>query len=447
MSEYLVPIVIITFLILVNGLFVAAEFSIVAVPRTRLAQAAERGSRAARHALSIVKSPKRQNLYLATAQVGITIASLGLGMYGEHVVADWLVVPLEELGRLAEPLAHTLATILAIGLLTYLHVVLGEMVPKSLAISHAEPVVFRLDGPMRVIQRFFSPLVAVLNAIGNGVVRLMGIPPVDAHARLLSPEELEYLVEESTEGGLLDPEDQLYIENIFDLRDRTVGQVMTPRNHIVGIALTTDEDEVLARVCEGRHSRYPIYDQSLDDIVGVLHVKALARYHVRQPEAAGFDLQGLVGPVIYVPESLPLDQMLVRFRRQRNPIAIVVDEFGGTAGLVTLEDLVEEVVGEILDEFDEEVPPLEILEADLVRVRGDLLVDELNQLCDLALQHPEADTVGGLVMALLGRVAQRGDRVEVDGATLEVEAVEGLAVQTVLVHLVQPEDQTGLDAH
>jgi CBS domain containing-hemolysin-like protein len=200
------------------------------------------------------------------AQVGITVASLGLGMYGEHVVAEWLLVPLERFGHLAEPLAHTLATVLAIGALTYLHVVVGEMVPKSLAISHAEPVVLRLDGPMWVIQRLVTPLVALLNAIGNGIVRLMGIPPLDAQARLFSPEELEYIVEESAEGGLMDASERLFIENIFDLRERTVSQVMTPRTHIVGLPVTLDEDEVMARVCEGRHSRYPIYEGNLDAV-------------------------------------------------------------------------------------------------------------------------------------------------------------------------------------
>jgi CBS domain containing-hemolysin-like protein len=433
-SEYIVPSLIIALLILLNGLFVAAEFAIVAAPRTRLTQAAERGSRAAANVLAILANPARQNRYLATAQIGITVASLGLGMYGEHTVAEWLVGPLSRVSPQAEALADTVATILAIGLLTYLHVVLGEMVPKSLAIQHAEASVLRLDAPMRVLRGLFSPVVLVLNGIGNGVVRLLGIPPVNAQARLFSADELEYLMEESAEVGLVEPAEQLFIENIFDLRQRTVGQVMTRRKQIVGLPLTASEADTLRFACQQRHSRYPVYDHGVDDIVGVLHVKTLARQQAnrdRQP----FDLRQLARPVAYVPESLPLDQMLTRFRRDRRQLAIVVDEYGGTAGLVTLEDLIEEVVGEILDEFDLETAPLERLSESLVRVRGDLLVDELNQLCDLDLEHPEADTVGGLVMASLGRLAEQGDCVAVDGVTLEVEAVEGLAVQTVLVRL------------
>lgn len=443
MNEYLVPLLIIGFLILLNGLFVAAEFAIVAAPRTRLAQAAERGSGAARDVLAILADPVQQNRYLATAQIGITIASLGLGMYGEHTVADWLYAPLSRLTPLAEPLAHTVATVLAIGLLTYLHVVLGEMVPKSLAIQYAESSVLRLDAPMTVLRKIFSPIVWVLNGIGNAVVRLMGIPPVNAQTRLFSADELEYLMEESAEVGLMEPAEQLFIENIFDLRERTVGNVMTRRKQIVGLPVTADEAETLRFVCQERHSRYPVYAKGLDDIVGVLHVKTLARQQAnraRQP----FDLRQLARPVAYVPESLPLDEMLTRFRRDRRQLAIVVDEYGGTAGLVTLEDIIEEVVGEILDEFDQEIAPLERLGDDLVRVRGDLLVDELNQLCDLELAHPEADTVGGLVMAGLGRVAGQGDSITVDGVTLEVEAVEGLTVQTVLVRL--PATESAHDA-
>ena len=442
MDEYLIPLTIIGLLVLINGFFVAAEFAIVAAPRTRIAQAAERGSGTARNVLDILNSSKLQNYYLATAQVGIAVASLGLGMYGEHTVAEWLVGPLsriEVLTAWSETIAHTLATVLAIGLLTYLHVVVGEMVPKSLAIQYAEPAVLRLDAPMRITRKIFWPVVFVLNGIGNVIVRLMGIPPAGAQARLFSPQELEFIVEESAEGGLVEPGEQLFIENIFDLRERTVGEVMTPRNTIVGIPVTAGEEDVLQLICEERHSRYPVYDDDLDEIVGVLHAKTLARQQANR-EAQPFDLSQLVRPVLYVPESLTLDRMLVSFRRDRGQLAVVVDEYGGTAGLVTLEDVIEQVVGEIQDEFDQEQPPIETVTAGLIRVRGDLLVEELNQLYDLGLEHPEANTIGGLVMAQLGRVAQPGDVVEAQGIIFEVEAVRGLAVQTVLVRLTTPEE-------
>ena len=434
MNEYLVPMGIILLLILLNGLFVAAEFAIVAAPRTRLTQAAARGNRTAREVLDILADPIKQNRYLATTQIGVTIASLGLGMYGEHTVATWLLQPLERFTPLAEPLAHTIATVLAIGLLTYLHVVLGEMAPKSLALQNAETAVLRLDPPMSLLRKLFAPLVLTLYASSNGIARLLGVRPPTPQARLFSPDELEYLMEESAEVGLIEPAEQLFIENIFDLRKRTVSQVMTPRKQIVALPISASEQETQDLICEQRHSRYPVYNRSLDDIVGVLHVKNFARQQANRNQQP-FDLGQLSRPAPFVPESLPLDDMLTRFRRERQQMAIVVDEYGGAAGLVTLEDIIEEVVGEILDEFDREIPPLETLADGALRVRGNLLVDELNQLCHLDLVHPEVDTVGGLLMSTLGRMAHEGDRVTVDNVSFQVESVEGLTVKTVLVRL------------
>ena len=433
MNEFIFPIAIIALLILLNGLFVAAEFSIVGAPKTRIAQRAASGSNVAEGVLKILNDPDRQNLYLATAQVGVTIASLGLGMYGEHTIADWLVDPLQVLGRLAEPAAHTISGILAIGLLTYVHVVVGEMVPKSIALQSAERTSLRLHHPMAIMEKIFFPIVVSLNAIGNGVVKLMGIQPAEAQARLMSPDELEFIVDESYAGGLIQEDEQLFLENIFDLSERTVGQIMTPRTRIIGIPVKTSEEAVLRRICQSRFTRYPVYDGNLDHVVGILHSKDLARHQVHSSDP--FDLKELVRTAIFVPESLSLEHMLIRFRKEGVQMAIVFDEFGGTEGLVTTEDLVEEVVGEILDEFDQEIPPIQFLGPTLLRVRGDLLLDELNQHFDLNLGHPDADTVGGLLMASLGRVLHTGDNLDIDGIHFEVEAVKGLAVQTVFVHL------------
>lgn len=433
MMEILVPVSVILVLIALNGVFVAAEFAIIAAPYTRLTALAEEGSRAARHVLSIQRDPDQQNRYLATAQVGITIVSLGLGMYGEHVAAEWFLELLHNLGRLAEPLAHTAASILAVGLLTYLHVVLGEMVPKSLALQTAERMVLALEQPMLWMERLLRPLVWVLNAIGNRIVHLLGVQPLDAASRLYSPEELEFIVDESFEVGLLESSERRFIENIFDLSERTVGQIMTPRTRIVGIEVHASLQEVLHRLCETRQTRYPLYEGDLDQVVGILHIKDLAR---RQAHG---HLDGKLGelkrPAVFLPESLTLEKTLLRFRAEGLQIAIVIDEFGGTAGLVTLEDLMEEVVGEIQDEFDQEIPPIEELSEGVLRVRGDLILDELNQLYDLNLEYPQVDTVGGLVMAALGRIPEPGDRVEFDGVSFEVESISGLAVQTILVRL------------
>ncbi|MBX2997615.1 MAG: HlyC/CorC family transporter [Caldilineaceae bacterium] len=433
--EVFIPLGIISVLILLNGLFVAAEFSLIAAPPTRITQRAEAGSADARRVLSILRHPPAQNRYLATAQIGITVVSLGLGMYGEHAIAEWLLDPLEHYTTLAAPLAHTIATVVSVAILTYLHVVLGEMVAKSLALSHAETMALAVSLPMRILEWLLSPVIFVLNGLGNMITRLMGVPPAESHARLLSPQELEFIVEESYAGGLIEPAEQLFIENIFDLKERTVGQVMTPRTRIVGIAVDEDEATALDLVCETRHSRYPIYERSLDQIIGVLHVKDLARYRLK-PDTP-FDLHEFarLRPVPYVPDTVTIDAMLVRFRQERISLAIVVDEFGGTAGLLTLEDLVEEVVGEIQDEFDEETAPFEQLDTHTLRVQGSLLLDELNQHFDLDIDHPEVNTVGGLIMTELGRIPEAGDAVEVEGILFSVEEVEGMAVQTAQVKL------------
>lgn len=433
--EVFVPLAIISVLILLNGLFVAAEFSLIAAPPTRIAQKADAGSTDARRVLSILRNPTAQNRYLATAQIGITVVSLGLGMYGEHAIAEWLLDPLEHYTSLAAPLAHTIATVVSVAILTYLHVVLGEMVAKSLALSHAETMSLSVSLPMWVLERLLSPVIFILNGLGNLVTRLLGVPPAESHARLLSPQELEYIVDESYAGGLIESAEQLFIENIFDLKERTVGQVMTPRTRIVGIAVDEDEETVLNLVCETRHSRYPIYERSLDQIIGLLHVKDLARYRLK-PDTL-FDLHAFarLRPVPYVPDTVTLDAMLVRFRQERISLAIVVDEFGGTAGLLTLEDLVEEVVGEIQDEFDEETAPFEQVDAHTLRVQGSLLLDELNQHFDLDLNHPEVNTVGGLIMTELGRIPEAGDEVDVEGIRFSVEEVEGMAVQTAQMRL------------
>ncbi len=433
MSDILTTIAIITALIVINGFFVAAEFAVAGASRPRVAQLAEAGSASAKHVLAVLASPVEINRYLSTAQVGITIASLGLGMYGEHAIATWLIAPLELYAGLGEAAAHTIAAIVAVSLLTYLHIVLGEMIPKSLALQSAATTAVTLSSSMQLAERLFRPLTMVLNAIGNTLLRWIGLPISAAETRLISTTELTYIFEESSDGGLLDPSEQVYLENVIDFNQRAVGQIMTPRNRMAALDVHADLATVIALICEERHSRYPVFAEDRDDILGILHVKELARY--LHATAEKFDLSRIIRPAVFVPESLSLDEMLAQFRTQHFQVAIVVDEYGGTAGLVTLEDLAEEIIGEIQDEFDEELPPFTELDATTLRVRGDLLLDELRQHFDLNFEDEESETVGGLIMAALGQVAEPGQEVEVDGVRFAVEAVEGLAVQTALVYL------------
>jgi CBS domain containing-hemolysin-like protein len=432
---FLVPLLIISTLIFLNGLFVAAEFAIIAAPKTRIAQQANRGSKVAIQVLKIIKSPDLQNRYITTAQVGITIVSLGLGMYGEHVLTEWLAGILHPLESLAEPTAHTIATVAAVGLLTYLHVVIGEMIPKSLALQNSEAAVLILTRPMFIVEKLFFPLVLLLNQLGIGVTKLLRLPPPDSNAHLLTSAELEYIIGESSGRGLLERSDQLFIENILDLEERTAEQAMTPRNRICSIPADANRKRVIEIICETTKTRYPVHEGDLDKIIGVLHIKDLAREIVHNPDAETINYHKLVRPAFFIPETLPLDELLVRFRGGNSHIAILFDEYGGTSGIITLEDLIEEVVGEIQDEFDEETIPIEELSPHLLRVRGDVILDELRQLYHLDWQYEEAVTIGGLVMTELGRIPKPMDVVRYQGVKIEVAKIDGWAVEEVFIFL------------
>lgn len=437
MSEFLIPITLIIALILLNGLFVAAEFAIIGIRPTRVAQLVEEGNRTASGIKQILDSPQLQDRYIATAQLGITIASLGLGMYGEHVVAEWLLGPLEQWIDLDETTAHAIAAVVAISLLTFAHVVVGEMVPKSLALQYAERTALGIAGIMRLAKIVFYPAVGLLNALGNGMLRAIGIPPAVAHERIYSPKELVLLVEESYEGGLLTDNEEQLLHNIFDLSERRVRQVMTPRLRIAAIPLDIGEQELLKLVAESPYSRFPVYDGDLDHVVGLLLLKDVVRHQISGQEP--FDLNKLLRHMPVVPETLRVEQLLVAFKRSRVHMALVIDEYGGAAGLVTLEDLVEEVVGEVHDEFDIELPPIRQVEPGVLLVRGDLLIEDLREdtMIDLPEEEdlPNVETVGGLVISLLGRPAHPNDRIVLNETNFIVERVDGRAVALVRIEV------------
>lgn len=436
LSTYLIPITIITVLVIINGIFVAAEFALAASQYTRMTQLVEAGKPAARNVLKILRSPKLINQYLSTAQIGITIATLGLGMYGEHTLAHWIEEAFPDVSWIGEAAIHTVSILIAIFLITYLHVVIGEMVPKSLALQSPNESAIRLNGVMTFFDRLFFPLSFVLNGIGDGLLRMAGVPPMDAASRLISSEELEFIVAESSEEGLLAPSEQLFMENILDFQDRNIGQVMTPRTRLVGISIDATLPEVLDIVGENGFSRYPVYKDDMDHVHGILHIKDISRFYVDDAIANNeFTPEKAMRPVIFVPESVSLGQMLGQFQHEHMQVAMVVDEYGGVDGMVSMEDLVEELVGEIQDGDENEIVPFRQLEEGLLRVRGDLLLDELEQHFELDLNDDDADTIGGFVMALLGRVPDLGDSVESENVRFEIESMDGLAVGTVLIDL------------
>lgn len=420
----MIPALIIAGLILLNGLFVAAEFAIIGASRTRIERLARQGNRLARIVRSVLADARKQDRYIATAQLGITTASLGLGMYGEHVLAEWLAHRLEALGDLRWIGAHAAASVGAVAFLTYLHVVLGEMVPKSLALQAPGRVAMGIALPMRGIEVALYPLVAALNGIGNGFLRLLGIErSAVGEERYRTADELGFIVAESRAGGLVAREPARIVQELLEFSDLTAGEAMVPRTRVVALPLGADSAHV-GRILEAeRHTRYPVYDGSLDDIVGVVHVKDL----LAQLRGRDSLHRSVVRDVPFVPATEPLDAVLALLRRTRSHLAVVMDEHGGTAGIVTLEDLFEEVVGDIAEPGER---PVIRREPDgSVSVAGTVRLEELGEALGLVLEHEEVDTVSGLILAGLGRPAVVGDRVEHEGVVLEVSAVRGRGVQ------------------
>ncbi len=440
------PSLIILLLVILNGLFVLAEFALISVRPTQLEPLADEGSRTAKQVLETLHSPKKQDAYIATAQVGISIVSLALGMYGEAQIALFIEPYLAWLFNLTlhDALITTLGYILAVGLLTYLHVVGGEMVPKSIALSNPSQAVLFIARPMQMMQSLFKIPVYILNTIGLWLLQLFHIPPVEVHTRLHSTEELEQIVAESADEGLFEESEEEIILNIFDFSDRQVHQVMTPRRKIQAIAHDMALPEILKLVSESKNSRFPVYHGNLDHIIGILHLKDLVRQQIRHK--GNFDLRLLIRPAPIVPEQYPVDKLLAAFKRQHIHIAIVLDEYGGTAGIVTLEDLVEEVVGEVRDEFDLENEPLVRVSPGVLEVLGSYLIEDLLDEVDLGHEEdlPDVETIGGLIMAQLGRPPQVHDQVTYhENVHFTVLAVDGLAVARARVEfptLEQPAD-------
>jgi len=418
-------------LVAVNGVFVAAEFALIAASRTAFEHRAAAGDRAAARALAVLSSPRRQDRYVATAQLGITFASLGLGMYGEHALAGLLEPHLD-----AFPLfgAGTLSGILALGTLTIAHIVVGEMVPKGLALQQPERVVRLAHWPMQLVEWLLFPLVILSNGIAISLLRLFGIHrDMNRVEHLYTPEELQLIVEESEKGGALRADSGRILRELFEFGDLTASQAMVPRVRIVGIPVGATPADVRRILTRSLHTRYAVYDGDLDHIVGMLHVKDLLRRLLLDERVTATDVRRL--PV--VPETATLDAVLATMERAHAHLALVIDEHGGTAGLISLEDLFEEVVGEI-DEGTPAAPPLSPRADGSVLAAGTVRLDELGQHFHLDLEHEDVESVSGLVLARLGRPPVVGDVVRYDRIELEVLAISGRGVREVRAKLLPP---------
>jgi CBS domain containing-hemolysin-like protein len=426
-------LIIITLLILLNGVFVAAEFAIVGVPRASVDRRAADGNRLARLVQSVLRDPQKQDRYIATAQLGITVASLGLGMYGEHVLAEGIYHFFGDAGMPAYIASHSVASVLAVAILTYFHIVVGEMVPKSLALQRAETMALWITPPMLWLKNALYPFIVALNGLGNLTLRSFGVRRQVQHAeRYYTPEELQIIVQESGELGALRSDASQMLQELFEFGDLTAGQVMVPRVRVTGIEVGTSANDVREILGTRPHTRYPIFERDLDGILGMIHIKDLLHLLMNgEPVTAAH-----ARPLPLMPETAELDDVLDRMRKERTQMVVILDEHGGTAGIVTLEDLFEEVVGDI-SEGPADVPPVYRDASGRLHVPGTMRVDEVGQQFDLDVEHEDVDSVSGLVLTLLGRIPQIGDAVRYERLLFEVIAVKGHGVDECAVSLVE----------
>lgn len=423
----MIPAIIILFLILLNGLFVAAEFGIVAAPKTTFETMAYSGNKFAGAVARILKDPLLQDRYIATAQVGITIASLGLGMYGEHVLAEWIYEFLGHSSFLAVIATHTIASIISVAILTYFHIVLGEMIPKSLALQRSETIMIALVIPMRFFMSLFSPIVMALNGVNYFILdKVFGIQRAESTVPAFSPEELQLIVHESESEGAINDEIGTVIDQMFEFGDLVAEHVMVPRVHMVALPVRPMMSELREILKETPHSRYPVFSGDKDNVIGVVHIKDLALLH----EASG-ETKLPMRPVPFVPESAPLEDVVDAMKDLRTHMVVVLDEYGGTAGIITMQDIFEEIVGEIVDE--EDVPSIETLEDGSLRVQGTVRLEEIADLLLVSIEEPEINSIGGLVLDQLGRPPKAGDEFHYEKLLVKVLKTRGRAAQLCLV--------------
>lgn len=447
MTFLLTTIGVVALLIFFNALYVAGEFATVSSRKTRINQLAAQGNPLARQLLPLMENTRALDRYVAACQLGITVSSLILGAFGERVVAERLALPLEAALILAQPFftdmgltattaadvaAHTVSVIFVLLIFTSLQVIVGELLPKSIAIQHPERTALSVVLPVRWSMALFRPLIWLFNGSGRLISKLFNLESVENRSRAHSPAEIEILVAESHEGGLLDAEERQMLRNAFRLRELTARQVMVHRTKIVAASTDSTVRDLLNMAMDSGHTRLPLYQEDIDDIRGFVHIKDLFRLHVE----ASNNLAHILREVVHVPETMPALSVWETLQNERQYMAIVFDEYGGTAGLITLEDLIEEVFGEVQDEFDEESAVMSFDQAGRrVHLRADLLVSDVNEYLNLSLPEDEATTLSGLVFHALGRPPDEGEIVKFEDTSIRIERIEDLGVSEVSLQI------------
>ena len=419
---------VIALLLFSNGFFVASEFAIVSVRKTRIAQLTKEGNFNAKVVLEALKDLDK---FIAAVQLGVTISSIGLGWVGEAT-----------LSRIIEPMfwfmpasyqvtaTHTASIAIAFVLITVLHVVIGELMPKSIALQFPEKVSLLIAIPMKLLTKIFDPFISGLNGLGNILLKLLKIPPSQTSHLVHSIEELNMLINASYNEGVLNETEKEMLNNVFKFSDLTAKQVMVPRTDMACIPSDITYDELNQLTAESQYTRYPVYEENMDHISGLLHVKDLYSLSLRNEK---FLLENIIRPVLLVPETITMDNLVRDFKKRQSQMALVIDEFGGTSGLITLEDVLEEIFGEVQDEFDEEEADIKEIAENTFVANAMMRIDEIAEFFELELIDEDVDTIGGLVVKILGRIAEVDDKVEIQDIEFLVKEIDGARITKLLI--------------
>ncbi|WP_370639132.1 hemolysin family protein [Cohnella sp. REN36] len=413
-------------LVFLNGFFVAAEFAMVKVRGTRIDTLVQEGNARARYASHLTN---HLDAYLSACQLGITLASLGLGWIGEPAVADALT-PLFSAIHLPASWIHPLAFVIAFTFITVLHIVLGELAPKTLAIRQAESITLWAAGPLVLFRKIMSPFIWLLNGMANQLLRLFGIAPASESSSAHTEEEIRILMKESHKSGLIDNTELTLVDNIFEFAETNAREIMIPRTEMICLYGNLSFEDNKAIALKEMHTRYPVCDNDKDNIIGFVHIKDL----LKVPDHTIHDIRDLLRPMTTVPESMPISALLKLMQKRKTQIAILIDEYGGTSGLVTLEDIMEEIVGEIQDEFDEERPEMERKDERTYSISGMMLIEEVNSFFGLDIPTDDYDTIGGWMYSQIEIPPKKYQSVQLEnGVRFVIEETDHLRVSRLAV--------------
>ncbi len=434
-STVIFNLFIVIILLMANAFFVASEFALVSVRQTRILQLSKEGNSTAKIAIHALEHLDK---YIAAVQLGITISSIGIGWVGEGAIAKLIAPMFSFWPFLGKDIAvHSVSVTIAFSLITLLHVVIGELMPKSIALQYPERTTLFVTRPMAFITKIFTPFIFILNGFGNMLLKLVNVSPATGTHLSHSAEELNIIIDASCNEGMLNETEKDMLQNVLKFTDLVAKQIMVPRPDMVAIESIMTLEEIEKVISENQYTRYPVYEEDLDHVIGILHVKDL--YNLRRTNGE-FNIHNLLREPLLVPETVKMDQLVRDFKTTKNQLAIVIDEFGGTSGLITLEDVLEEIFGEVQDEFDEEEADIKQIDENEYIVNAMLRVDELEEMFELPdLEEEDVDTVAGIVVKELGRIAELNDTVVYQGLEFTVIEIDGARIMKLKIKKLVPD--------